>query len=137
MSFYERWYNAMLSTYDWLIRRLFHIPGENRLAKKYFSHLEPLPSIDDLMYNVSVVLVNTHRALSPPRVTMPGIVGVGGAHIKPNKPLPKDLQKFLDESPHGVIYFSLGTIIQSSKLPKQYKQAFLGKFYYHFFFYLL
>lgn len=62
----------MLSICDWLVRRLFHIPGENALAKKYFSHLEPLPSIDDLMHSVSVVLVNTHRALSPARATMPG-----------------------------------------------------------------
>lgn len=74
MSFYERWYNAMLSMCDWIIRRQFHIPGENALAKKYFAHLEPLPSIDDLMHSVSVVLVNTHRALSPARATMPGIV---------------------------------------------------------------
>lgn len=74
MSFYERWYNTMLSICDWLIRRIFHIPGENALAKKYFSHLEPLPSIDDLMHSVSAVLVNTHRALSPARATMPGTI---------------------------------------------------------------
>lgn len=73
MSFYERWHNAMLSMCDWFIRRQFHIPGENAIAKKYFAHLEPLPSIDDLMHSVSVVLVNTHRALSPARATMPGI----------------------------------------------------------------
>lgn len=72
MSFYERWYNIMLSMSDWFIRRQFHIPGENALVKKYFAHLEPLPSIDDLMHSVSVVLVNTHRALSPARATMPG-----------------------------------------------------------------
>lgn len=72
MSFTERWYNTMLSIFDWLIRRHFHIPGENALAEKYFSHLQPLPSIDDLMHNVSAVLVNTHRALSPARATMPG-----------------------------------------------------------------
>lgn len=137
MSFYERWYNTMLSMYDWFIRQYFHIPGENGLAKKYFSHLKPLPSIEDLMHSVSVVLVNTHRALSPPRATMPGTISVGGAHIKPPKPLPQDLQKFLDESPHGVIYFSLGTIIQGSKLPKQYKQAFLGILFYQFLLYCL
>lgn len=55
-----------------------------------------------------------------------GTISVGGAHIKPTKPLPQDLQKFLDESPNGVIYFSLGTIIQSSKLSEHQKQAFLG-----------
>lgn len=39
---------------------------------------------------------------------VPGIVDVGGIHIAPAKPLPEDLQKFLDKAPHGVIYLSFG-----------------------------
>lgn len=72
MSFYERYYNTMLSAYNWIVRRLYYIPSEEMLAKKYFSHLEPLPSLDELIRNVSVVFVNAHRAISPPRPTMPG-----------------------------------------------------------------
>lgn len=54
------------------------------------------------------------------------VISIGGAHIKPPKPLPKDLQTFLDESKHGVIYFSLGSNIQSSQLPKDKLKAFFG-----------
>lgn len=57
-----------------------------------------------------------------------GIVNIGGAHIKSPKPLPEELQKFLDESTHGIIYFSLGSVINTSKLPKEKIQAFLGNF---------
>lgn len=58
---------------------------------------------------------------------MPGIVYVGGAHIKSkSNPLPVNIQKFLDESPEGVIYFSLGTVVSGSKMPKDKLQIFLG-----------
>lgn len=53
-------------------------------------------------------------------------MSIGGAHIKPVKPLPNNLQKFLDEAKHGVIYFSLGTVLKSSQMPKEKIQAFLG-----------
>lgn len=59
---------------------------------------------------------------------MPGIVYYGGAHIKPPKPLPNHLQVFLDTAEHGVIYFSLGSHLQSSKLPKEKMDAFLNVF---------
>lgn len=59
---------------------------------------------------------------------MPGIVYYGGAHIKPPKPLPNHLQTFLDEAEHGVIFFSLGSHLKSSKLPKDRVDAFINVF---------
>lgn len=73
MTFYQRWYNVMLSAYDWYIRRYSYIPAEEALIQKYFAHLEPLPSLDDLTQSVSLNFVNTHRALTPPRPAMPGL----------------------------------------------------------------
>lgn len=55
-----------------------------------------------------------------------GLINIGGAHLTPPKRLPNELQKFLDESEHGVVYFSLGTVLKSSQLPKEKMQAFLG-----------
>lgn len=58
MSFTERWYNTMIGLYDWLVQYFVHIPLQNKIAKKYFSHLEPLPSIDDLLKkNQSYLLI--------------------------------------------------------------------------------
>lgn len=128
MSFYERWFNVLVSAYDWAIRRFVYLPAEEGLARKHFAHLAPLPSLDDIMANVSMVLVNTHRALSPPRPSMPSVINIGGAHIKPAKPLPNDLKKFIDEAKHGVIYFSLGTVLPASNLPKEIMQPFFGEF---------
>lgn len=128
MTFYQRWHNAVVSAYDWFVRKYGYLPTEEEYARKFFGHLGPLPSIYDLLRNVSMVLVNTHRAIFPPRPTMPSVVPIGGAHLKPPKPLPNDLKTFLDESKHGVIYFSLGTVIKASELPKEKIQTFLGSF---------
>lgn len=55
------------------------------------------------------------------------MISIGGAHIKPAKPLPNDIKKFIDEAKHGVIYFSLGTVLPTSKLPKKILQPFFGR----------
>lgn len=72
MTFAQRLYNTCVTVYDWLIRQFLYLPAEEALVKKYFSHLEPLPLLNDLVHNVSLNFVNTHRALSPPRSAMPG-----------------------------------------------------------------
>lgn len=59
---------------------------------------------------------------------MPGIVYVGGAHLKPPKPLPSKLQDYIDNAEHGVIIFSLGSFLQSSALPKDKVEVFLDAF---------
>jgi glucuronosyltransferase len=40
----------------------------------------------------------------------------------------KDLQKYLDEATHGVIYFSMGSILQSSEMPEYMRNAFFQAF---------
>lgn len=55
-----------------------------------------------------------------------GVIPIGGAHIEPTKPLPNDLKNFLDNAENGAIYFSLGSVVQSSQLPKEWTEAFLS-----------
>lgn len=73
MTFSQRWYNVIVSLYDYAVRKLVYLPMQEKFAKKYFAEIGPLPSLDDILHNVSVVLVNSHRALSAARPTMPGI----------------------------------------------------------------
>lgn len=76
MSFTERWHSTMVTIYDWILRNVVHLPSERAFANKYFAHLGPLPSLDDIIRNVSLVLSNTHRAISSPRPSMPSIPSV-------------------------------------------------------------
>lgn len=127
MTFFERWYNTMFAFYDWSIRKTLHMPLQARVAQKYFGHLGELPSINSLLKSRSVIFINLHRAFVPPRPSM-GLVYIGGAHIKESKALPDDLQLFLDESEHGVIYFSFGTVVDGLFLNSGKLQTFLGNF---------
>ncbi|XP_058980270.1 LOW QUALITY PROTEIN: UDP-glucosyltransferase 2-like [Musca domestica] len=59
----------------------------------------------------------------------PNMIEVGGLHIKQKPdPLEEDLQKFLDNSPEGVIYFSMGSNVKSKDLPPQTLKDILSTF---------
>ncbi|XP_013100404.2 UDP-glycosyltransferase UGT5 isoform X1 [Stomoxys calcitrans] len=119
MSFKQRFYNSYLSLYDAVMRRWSYMPKMQEMAERHFSqHLQgPLPHVRDLEKNISLMLINSHRSVDIPRPSMPGLVNVGGAHIKPAKPLPKDLEHFIETSSNGVIYFSLGSYVKSIDMP--------------------
>jgi hypothetical protein len=42
--------------------------------------------------------------------------------------LHQELQKYLDEAPNGVIYFSMGSLLQGYLMPESKRNAFLGAF---------
>ena len=42
--------------------------------------------------------------------------------------LQQELQKYLDDAPHGVIYFCMGSILQSTLMSESKRNAFLGAF---------
>lgn len=76
MSFGDRLYNTAITVYDWYLRNFNYIPSAERMAQKYFADFAPLPPLNDIISNVSVVLVNSHRATSPPRPSLPSIISV-------------------------------------------------------------
>jgi glucuronosyltransferase len=48
-----------------------------------------VPPLSDIARNRSLLLVKTHFSLNRPRPLVPGIVEVGGLHLKSPKELPK------------------------------------------------
>lgn len=129
MTFYERLKNTIFSIYERAIYKFSHLPLQTKIAHKYFGHLGELPSLNELMKNVSAVLINTHRSLLSPRPTVHGLVYIGGAHIKDPKPLPTDVQTFLDGATNGAIYVSFGTFLEPSKMPTDRLKVFFNAFY--------
>ncbi|XP_065088127.1 UDP-glycosyltransferase UGT5-like [Ochlerotatus camptorhynchus] len=128
MNVFQRSYNALLSTFDYIGREFHYLPEQNKLAKEIFNDLGPLPTIQSLEKSISAILVNSHPTLAKPRPSMVGLVNIAGAHIKPPKPLSEDLQRFMDGANHGVVYFSLGAYLQSSQMPAEKRSILLKVF---------
>lgn len=57
-----------------------------------FTDLQPMPSVEELEKSISIILINSHRSISPPRPGMPGLIDIAGAGIRSPKPLPADIQ---------------------------------------------
>nr|XP_032525875.1 UDP-glucuronosyltransferase 2A1-like [Danaus plexippus plexippus] len=89
----------------------------------------PLPPYNDALYNVSVLLVNSHPSFAPARSLPPNVVDIAGYHMDENlAPLPKDLQDLLDSSTKGVVYFSMGSVLKSANLPEKTKEGLIKVF---------
>lgn len=123
MTFAGRWCNTVFSLITWFYHDFVHIPVQNQGAQLMFSgHLRRLPSVQDLIRNISLTLVNTHPMLWPPRPSMPAMIHMGGAHLKKPKPLPKELHKFIADALDGVIFVYVGESLDLSTV-----QMFFGK----------
>ncbi|XP_055551136.1 UDP-glycosyltransferase UGT5-like [Wyeomyia smithii] len=123
MSYWERFEN-------WLVTRsvkfLYRIVqwNDNRLLTARFG--DGIPDVSEIAKNTSLLLVNQHYTLSGARPLVPAVVEVGGVHIRPPKPLPKDIQKILDDSTEGVIVISWGSVLKASTLPRVKRDAIVN-----------
>ncbi|XP_058464090.1 UDP-glycosyltransferase UGT5-like isoform X2 [Malaya genurostris] len=129
MTLPQRIVNSMVSFYELVLRSVYYMPKQESMALKNFAHLDgPLPKITELERKVSLILLNSYVPLTSTRAKVPGLVQVGGLHIKKPEPLPGDLRKFLDEAKYGAIYFSLGTNLRSADMPQDKLDAIFSVF---------
>lgn len=128
MDFWLRLHNML--TYIG-IHYVIRTPRWKEYQRNYEQMFNPEnpPSLQELKRNVSLILLNSHSILIPSRPLLPNIVEIGGLAVE-EKPqvLPTDIQIFLDESKSGAVYFSLGSIVNTSKLTNEAKLAILGSF---------
>ncbi|XP_060528145.1 UDP-glycosyltransferase UGT5-like isoform X2 [Cylas formicarius] len=125
MTYSQRFRNTLFNTAFNIIQILIFHPKQNEILHKYVPNSTDL---DDALYNVSLVLLNSHESVSYPSSTVPCMVHIGGFHIKPLNTLPQSLQDYLDNSVNGAIYFSLGSNVNSKDMPADKKNAFLNVF---------
>ncbi|KAH8294629.1 hypothetical protein KR018_000629 [Drosophila ironensis] len=127
MTFLERLENQYEGLVERLHRYLVHLPSMEKVYAKYFPNAKK--TMAEVMDSFSLVLLGQHFTLSHPRPYLPNMIEVGGLHIahKP-KPLPTDIEKFIEESAHGVIYFSMGSNVKSKDLPQETRDTLLRTF---------
>jgi len=126
MTFFERVNNFLFGTVSEIFHTMFYLPKQDQLMREHFG--DDLPPLQDIVKKTSLVLVNHHYSIGFPRPYVPNMVEVGGMHIGAPKPLPKELQTYMDESKNGVILFSMGSNLKSSEMPKEVVQSILKAF---------
>ncbi|KAG7309342.1 hypothetical protein JYU34_005289 [Plutella xylostella] len=88
-----------------------------------------LPPWEDVKYNASLMLANAHVSMGEATRLPQSFKPIGGYHIDPKTaPLPQDLQNIMDNASNGVIYFSMGSTLQSKDLPDEIKTSLLKMF---------
>lgn len=96
------------------------------ITKRFFPMIDRSPL--EMLNKIEFLMVNTHPALGFTRPLVPTTIQLGFIHIEAAKPLPNDLQRYMDGSKNGVIYMSLGSNVKSSKLNPKFVQIFLRVF---------
>ncbi|XP_062549713.1 UDP-glycosyltransferase UGT5-like [Armigeres subalbatus] len=126
MNFWER----MLNTVVGISEQIYYEAVYLRRQKRFYDEAFPQASMsfEQQLKNTSLVLLNQHFAIGSARSYPPNMVEVGGIHIRKIQPLPEDLKQFLDEAPFGVIYFCMGSHIQSKHFPRNKRDIFLKVF---------
>lgn len=122
LNFWQRTNNLMLGVLEYINNYLILFPRMDAIMHKY---LPNTPSVEELNKNVSLIFLNSHPSTNQPVPLVPNMIEIGGFHVYPPKKLPQDLQKFLDEAKEGVIYFSMGSNLQSKNFPVEKRDAIL------------
>ncbi|KAK7788698.1 hypothetical protein R5R35_012812 [Gryllus longicercus] len=124
MTFWQRLDNAytnMWMTWHWE-RVMF--PENEKMLRKYFGPTPP--PVRDTARNLSLLILCNHWSTDYPRALLPNVVQLTGLHVREEtRPLPADLQAWLDGAEQGVVYFSLGSNVMSKDLPPEKLQAIL------------
>lgn len=91
MSFIERLKNTITGAIQQYVENYLYIPKIEAIMNKHFTYQgwELRPPLHQMLLNVSLTLVNAHNAIGVCRPYLPGVVEVGGMHIKEPKPLPQ------------------------------------------------
>lgn len=82
----------------------------------------------ELFHRIDFLMTNVDATMGFIRPIVPQAIQLGFLHIRPPRPLPQDLQQYLDRSTHGVIYFSLGTLIRSDSINAKNMKIFIDTF---------
>ena len=96
------------------------------MYKRYFPNSKI--TFDEQMKNISLVFINQHFTSSSIKPFLANIIEIGGIHVQEKKPLPKNIQEYLDSADEGVVYFSMGSIIQATDWPVEKREAFVEAF---------
>ncbi|XP_043095430.1 UDP-glucuronosyltransferase 2C1-like [Puntigrus tetrazona] len=114
MSFTERIINILF----YLSVDLTWIIALKKFDNYYTEYLGRPTSYCEMMGKADIWLIRTYWDFEFPRPFVPNFKYVGGLHCTPAKPLPEDMEEFVQSSgDDGIVVFTLGSMID--KMPKE------------------
>ncbi|KAK4886687.1 hypothetical protein RN001_002958 [Aquatica leii] len=88
-----------------------------------------LPPIYDISKNVSFILQNAYATVTYPRPYLPNVAEIACIHCKQPKPLPLDLEEFINGSGDaGFIFVSMGSSVKAANMPEYLRRLLLRVF---------
>lgn len=90
----------------------FQTFNEKKWNQFYSEVLGRPTTLSETMAKADIWLIRTYWDLEFPHPILPNFDFVGGLHCRPAKPLPKEIEDFVQSSgEHGVVVFSLGSMV--------------------------
>ncbi|XP_017774665.1 PREDICTED: UDP-glucuronosyltransferase 2B1-like, partial [Nicrophorus vespilloides] len=127
LKFFDRLTSYLFMQFSYIYDMVKFIPLQEDTKNKYFG--KDYPHVTDVLNSVDMLFINTNHIFHNIRPLTPATISIGPfIHIKPPKPLPKDLNKFLDDAKEGFIYFSLGSNMKSKDLMESTRLSILKTF---------
>ncbi|XP_023318278.1 UDP-glucuronosyltransferase 2C1-like isoform X2 [Trichogramma pretiosum] len=114
-KFWDRLMNLLHYHYE---KFRFHSKTEKiqtELMRKYLS--PDMPNVREIEKQIALTFVNRHPVIFGIKPLVPSLVELSALHMEEDPKLP-DLQKWLDESNSGVVYFTFGSMVLIETLPK-------------------
>ncbi|VTJ86042.1 Hypothetical predicted protein [Marmota monax] len=115
MTFMDRIKNIMYMIYFDFWFQSFDVKKWNQFHSEVLGRPT---TIYETMGKADFWLIRTYWDLEFPRPLLPNFDFVGGLHCKPAKPLPKEMEEFVQSSgENGIVVFSLGSMV--SNMPEE------------------
>ncbi|XP_065219023.1 UDP-glycosyltransferase UGT5-like isoform X26 [Planococcus citri] len=126
MNFFQRLSNTLMNYYTRISYEYRSRDVYDEMTREIFGN--SVSRMRDVVKKVSLLLLNIHFSYGIPRPMVPNVVEIAGLHIKQSQPLPENIEKFINESKHGVVYFCMGSLLRGETFPPEKREAFLYAF---------
>ncbi|XP_058054052.1 UDP-glycosyltransferase UGT5-like [Anopheles bellator] len=126
MTFWQRFTNALVGHADKFFYRNVFLPGQEVMYRRHFPNAKK--TFAETLQSVRLAFVNQHFSLSYPHPYAPNHIEIGGIQIEEPKALPRELEEYIESAPHGVIYFSMGSMLKGRNFPQAKRDAFVDAF---------
>uniref|UniRef100_A0A3P8TXX0 UDP-glucuronosyltransferase n=1 Tax=Amphiprion percula TaxID=161767 RepID=A0A3P8TXX0_AMPPE len=124
MTFTERVQNMLFFVFTHL--QIMYVTDPNYIPFVH-RHFGPDVHYMELFQSADIWLMRNDFTFEWPRPTMPNVIYMSGFQCKPAKPLPKELEDFVQSSgEHGVIVMTLGTLVE--ELPEDITEDIAAAF---------